>query len=180
MAAELVRGADRPVDPVTEPEAYRRLLLGLLGGDDPAVVAGTTAERMGDLVRAAGPRLRERPEPGEWSVIECLGHLLDAELVTSARIRWIIAEDEPDIVGYDQDRWVERLAHRDDDPHDLLAEFEVLRTANLRLWSRTTAADHDRIGIHRERGAESYDLIRRLSAGHDRFHLAQAERALAR
>jgi hypothetical protein len=180
MVAEPVHGNDRVVDPVSEPDAYRRLLLGLLGADDPAVVATTTADRMRELVAAAGTRLRDRPAPTEWSVIECLGHLLDSELVTSARIRWIVAEDEPDIVGYDQDRWVQRLAHRDDDPDDLIAQFTVLRMANVRLWVRTTSADHDRVGIHRERGPESFDLIRRLSAGHDRFHLAQAERALAR
>ena len=46
-------------------------------------------------------------------------------------------------------------------------------------WARTPAADRERLGRHRERGPESYDLIVRMSAGHDRFHLAQAERALA-
>jgi hypothetical protein len=179
MAAEPSTLADRVVDPVSEPEAYRRLLLGLLGADDPAAVAGATADRMRALVASAGTRLRDRPNASEWSVIECLGHLLDSELVTAARIRWIVAEDEPDIVGYDQDRWVERLGHRDDEADDLIGLFATLRAANLRLWVRTTDLDHERVGIHRERGPESFDLIRRLSAGHDRFHLAQAERALA-
>jgi hypothetical protein len=32
--------------------------------------------------------------------------------------------------------------------------------------------------MHAERGPESYELTFRLIAGHDRFHLAQAERAL--
>ena len=173
MASDL-----RTADPVSDPEAYRRLLLGLVGDDDPALVGVATAARMRELAHAAGDRLRDRPAPGEWSVIECLGHLLDSELTTSARVRWIVAEDEPDIVGYDQDRWVERLAHRDDDPEALISLFAALRAANLDLWQRTTAADHQRIGIHRERGPESYDLIRRLSAGHDRFHLAQTERTL--
>jgi hypothetical protein len=35
------------------------------------------------------------------------------------------------------------------------------------------------VGIHRERGPESYGLIVQLAAGHDRLHLDQAERALA-
>ena len=30
----------------------------------------------------------------EWSVLECLGHALDAEIVSSARYRWILAHDE--------------------------------------------------------------------------------------
>jgi hypothetical protein len=33
--------------------------------------------------------------------------------------------------------------------------------------------------MHEERGPESFELTFRLAAGHDRFHLAQAERALA-
>ena len=134
---------------------------------------------MREIVRDAGDRLRVRPEPREWSVIECIGHLVDSELVASARMRWILVEDEPDIVGYDQDRWVDGLRHRDDDPEDLIALFEALRNANLRLWAATPPADRERFGRHRERGPESYGLIVQLAAGHDRFHIAQAERALA-
>jgi hypothetical protein len=33
--------------------------------------------------------------------------------------------------------------------------------------------------MHAERGPETYDLSFRMIAGHDRFHLAQARRALA-
>jgi hypothetical protein len=167
------------VDPVSSPEAYRRLILSLLGEDDPADVQGATVERMRALVRAAGERLRDRPEPTEWSVIECLGHLVDSEVVASGRIRWILAEDEPDIVGYDQDRWVDGLRHRDDDPEELISLFAAMRASNLRLWASTPVADRERFGRHSERGPESYGLIVRLGAGHDRFHLAQAERALA-
>ena len=171
--------APATVDPVASPEAYRRLILSFLGADDPAVVQAATVARMRGLVRLAGDHLRDRPEPREWSVIECLGHLVDSEFVASARMRWILAEDEPDIVGYDQDRWVDGLRHRDDDPEELITLFEALRASNLRLWAQTPVADRERFGRHSERGPESYGLIVRLGAGHDRFHLAQAERALA-
>ena len=62
----------------------------------------------------------------------------------------------------------------------LLTLFEALRAANLELWSRISLQDRARVGVHRERGAESIDLIFRLAAGHDRIHLAQARRALER
>lgn len=178
-AAAPVDPAVAPVDPVGSPEAYRRLILSWLGDDDPAVVQAATVTRMRELARAAGDDLRVRPEPTEWSVIECLGHLVDSEFVASARMRWILAEDEPEIVGYDQDRWVDGLRHRDDDPEELISLFAALRESNLRLWAATPMADRERFGRHRERGPESYGLIVRLGAGHDRFHLAQAERALA-
>ena len=166
-------------DPVADPDAYRTEILRWLGHDDPAVVQAGTTARLHAIVEAAGDRLRDRPAPTEWSVIECIGHLVDSEIVTTGRVRWIVAEDEPAILGYDQDRWVDGLRHRDDDPDDLIALFDALRTADLRLWAGSPAGIRERSGIHSERGRESYELIFRLAAGHDRFHLAQAERALA-
>jgi hypothetical protein len=62
---------------------------------------------------------------------------------------------------------------------DLLRLFTSLRTANVELWRRSTDDDRARIGIHAERGPESYDLTFRMLAGHDRFHLTQAREALA-
>jgi DinB superfamily len=122
----------------------------------------------------------ERPEPGEWSVLECLAHASDAEWVCGGRYRWILAHDEPPLMGYDQALWVERLhAGRDESAEDLLALLEALRSANLALWRRIDERDRARIGMHAERGPESVDLTFRLLAGHDRFHLAQARRALA-
>ena len=167
------------IDPVASPAAYQDMLLSLLGDDDPAIVLVATEKRLRELVAETGPQLRVRPERTEWSVLECLGHFLDAELVVSARVRWILAEDEPDIVPYDQDRWVDGLRHRDDDPDDLLALFAALRAANLRLWATRQPAERARVGIHRERGPESYELTTRLQAGHDLFHIAQTERTLA-
>ena len=167
------------IDPVNTPAAYQAEILSWLGDDDPAEVQAATARRLRELITAAGDRLRIRPEPTEWSVLECLAHLVDSELVTSARVRWILAEDQPDIVGYDQDRWVDGLRHRDDDPIDLIELFEALRGANQRLWASRALPERARVGMHRERGPESYELTVRLQAGHDRFHIAQAERALA-
>jgi hypothetical protein len=165
-------------DPVTEAAAYQQHLLGLLDDDDPAEVQAATPDTLRGSLAEAGDWLRERPEPSEWSVLECAGHIADAEVVYSGRYRWIIAHDEPSLIGYDQDLWVERLHHNEDDPEALLAGFEVMRVANLALWARSTEAERARVGQHSERGPESFDLSFRLIAGHDRFHLGQARRAL--
>ena len=111
-------------------------------------------------------------------MLECVGHIVDSELMAGARERWIIAEDEPEIVGYDQALWVDRLEHNADDPEILIATFAALRAANLDLWARRPVADRPRVGRHRERGPESYEMTFRLAAGHDRVHLDQARRAL--
>ena len=170
---------DHSPDPVADAAAYQALLLGALGDDDPAAVQAATPSEIGELIEATGPFLRTRPGPGEWCVLECIGHIVDAEVVSAGRYRWIVAHDGPDLVGYDQDRWVSRLRHVDDDPAELSALFQGLRTANLALWARATDEERARVGMHRERGPESLDLSFRLIAGHDRVHVAQARKVLA-
>ena len=165
-------------DPVAAPDAYQAHLLGLLGDDDPETVQASTPRALRTFVAEAGEALRTKPEPSEWSVLECLGHLHDAEIVYSGRYRWILSHEEPPLIGYDQDLWVERLRHANDDPGELLGVFEVLRAANLALRARTPEGGRARVGIHAERGPESFDLSFRLIAGHDRFHLAQTRAAL--
>ena len=165
-------------DPVNAPDAYRRMLLGALGDQDPVVVLGGGPPAARQVIEVAGPSLRRRPEPGEWSVLECIAHLTDSDLIAGARMRWIASEDEPDIVGYDQALWVSELRQNEDDPELLLATFAALRRWNLDLWARLPVASRDRVGRHRERGAESIDLTFRLMAGHDIIHLDQARRAL--
>ena len=168
----------RPIDPVSSPEAYRRSILAALGDDDPVEAQTGAVAQMRGLVADAGPLIGTRPEPNEWSVLECIGHIVDSELIGSVRYRWILAEDRPPLVGYDQDLWVSGLGHGQDDPGLLVELFAALRRSNLDLWTRRSLEDRARVGIHTERGPESYELTFRLIAGHDRVHLGQARRAL--
>ena len=166
-------------DPIAEPKAYQDHLLSLVGEDDPAEVQAGVVEAWRTVLADAGDWAEVRPEPSEWSVVECLAHAVDAEVVSAARYRWILAHDEPDLLPYDQDLWIDRLHRGDEEPADLLATFVALRAANLDLWRRTPVGERARFGIHRERSPESYELTFKLLAGHDLFHLDQARKALA-
>ena len=165
-------------DPVDDPDRYRELVLSYLGADYPVGVQTLTLTELRVTVDEAGESLRERPAKGEWSVLEVAGHIADSEMVRAARYRWILAHDEPSLIGFDQNLWVEALAHNGDDPALMLDAFEALRRANLDLWGRTPAAGRERVGMHEERGPESFDLSFRLAAGHDLLHLEQARRSL--
>src|ERR671923_1366489 len=167
-----------PPDPVKEAREYQQFILCLLADDNPAEVQAGTPAALRQLIRDAGDRLRLRPGSSEWSVMEAIGHIVDGEVVSSARYRWILGQDEPRLAGYDQDQWQDRLRHNEDDPEELLSLFEALRAANLALWSRSSEADRARMGIHEERGPESYEFTFRLIAGHDRNHLEQARATL--
>ena len=165
-------------DPVAQAKAYQQSLLAALGDDDPAEAQSEGPFNARSLVIEAGPHLRSRPEPREWSVLLCLAHIADAELVMAGRYRWVIAHDRPELIGYDQDLWVDNLHTDDEDPEVLLAQYASLRVGNIALWRGSSPAARARVAVHRERGEESYDLMFRMLAGHDRVHLAQARRAL--
>ena len=166
-------------DPISAPLEYQRFLLAALGSDDPADAQASTPARIRDLVERAGDLLRIRPEPAEWSALECIAHVVDAEIVMSGRYRFVVAQDDPPLIGYDQDLWVDRLAGNEADLDTLLACFDGLRRANVAMWRASSDDERARVGLHSERGPESYDLAFRMIGGHDRVHLAQADRALA-
>lgn len=165
-------------DPVAQAKAYQQSLLAALGNDDPAEAQSEAPANIRAMIAEAGDLLWTRPAPGEWSAMLCLAHIADGELVMSGRYRWVLAHDEPELIGYDQDLWVNALHPDDTDPEELLRMFEPLRAANISLWRGTTADQRKRVAIHRERGPESLDLMFRMLGGHDRVHLAQARRAL--
>src|SRR3989454_11726386 len=151
--------ATRSPDPVMQAAAYQQHLLGLLGEDDPAEVQASTRARLLAVLKDAGSDLRRSPAPGEWSVLELLGHLVDAEIVLSGRYRLVLSHDRPSLLGYDQDLWVESLRHNDESPDELLEVFSTLRTANLRLWDRSSAEDRRRVALPARRGGGSYELV---------------------
>lgn len=167
-------------DPVTEFEQYRQELLNALAGDDAVAVLRESFELVPRLVAQATPgQLDKSPGPGEWSPREVLNHLADSDLVFGTRIRMIVTQDRPTIVGYDQEAWMARFGAMDADASETVDRWRVLRQANLRMCASLSPEELDRVGLHSERGAESARLNLQLLAGHDRMHLAQFRRALS-
>jgi hypothetical protein len=166
-------------NPVTEFELYRQELLTALGSDDPVAVVRSTLEDLSALLSAASSEvLRRQPAPGEWSPHEVLSHLADSDLMVNVRVRMIVTQDRPLLVGYDQEAWTARFGGLESDPRETLDRWRVLRRANVRIFESLTPAEWDRVGQHTERGDESARLIVQLMAGHDRIHLAQIRSGL--
>ena len=160
--------------------AYIAAVLDLLGSRDPLAVMRETIEVLPRAIAGLSPpQLRQPERPGKWSIAQVLQHLADSEIVGAWRFRLILAQDRPQLTGYDQDIWADRLRYDDADPGAALELFTVLRRANLRLLERATAADLTRVGLHAERGEESVGHLRNLYAGHDLLHRRQIERIRA-
>ena len=160
--------------------AYTRALLELLGPREPLEVMPELVPWLeGRLREVPDARLRQPEAPGKWSVVEVLQHLADTEMMYGVRGRLVLSEDRPTIVGYDQDRWATLFRYREVPTELALAELRALRQANLAVWRRVGPAELARVGLHSERGEESFGLMLRMMAAHDLVHRRQIERILA-
>jgi len=156
---------------------YVDALLGLLADSDPVAILRHTPDAVRQLIDSVPAAALSTPEtPGKWSIREVVAHLADSELVGGYRLRMVLAHDRPQIIGYDQDLWANRLRYSEADTRDAFEQFSALRRANLRLWQNLSAADLARVGVHSERGEESVGHMRKLYAAHDLLHLRQLER----
>jgi len=136
-----------------------------------------------DRLRAALSKVPEearqwRPAPGRWSVHEIVCHCADSETNGSLRIRFLMAEKDPVIVGYDQDEWA---AHFDYHAHPLaaaLAAVEAVRANTVPLLRRLSAENWARVGRHTESGTYSAEDWLRIYAEHLEKHSRQIEKNL--
>ena len=157
--------------------AYVRAVLELLGDREPLLVLREMPSALARAVAGLSvTQLRQPERPGKWSINQILQHLADSDVVWAWRMRLILAQERPQLTGYDQDLWAERLHYEQEDPSEALERFRILRRANLRLIERASPADLKRVGVHIERGEESLEHHCRLYAGHDLLHLNQIER----
>jgi hypothetical protein len=171
--------APQPGLSISSPAAYRENLFRLLGERDPfAVLAETPSALLRITHQHSASELQARPFSDKWTPNEIIGHLADGEWVYGYRLRLILCEDDPALVGTRQDAWVARQRHNEREPSDLVETFTTLRHLNLALWKRLSLEDLRRVGHHNERGLESLDLMLRMMAGHDLSHLDQIHRYL--
>jgi len=132
-----------------------------------AALAGISDEELG-----------AREAPREWSPREIVHHLADSEMTSAIRLRLLIAQDEPVILGYDQEAFVRRL-YPDRPIGPSLAAFEAAREATAPILRRLTDEEWQRTGSHSERGRYGVEEWLRVYAAHAHDHADQIRRARA-
>ena len=152
-----------------------------------------TAERAALIERyAAGPgRLRAalatvpeaartwRPAAGEWSAHEVVCHCADSETNAYARIRFLVAEPEPVIMGYDQETWARVFDYHTLPLEPALAVVDAVRASTAALVRRLPEAAWRRTGRHTESGPYGAEDWLRIYADHLEAHAQQIEANLA-
>jgi hypothetical protein len=130
------------------------------------------------LEGATDAELDARPAPGKWSAREIVHHLADSEMTSAIRLRRLLAEERPVIVGYDQDEYARRLFY-DRPIATSLAAFEMARAVTAELLVRMSDEQWQRAGTHSESGPYSAERWLEIYAGHAHDHADQIRRARA-
>lgn len=128
------------------------------------------------VAEAGEERLDDRPDPDEWTPREIVHHLADSELTSAIRLRRLLAEDDPEIVGYDQDLFARRL-HYDRPIEASLDAMDAARRSSAALLDALAEDEWARRGTHTEDGEYGVERWLELYAAHPYDHADQLRRA---
>jgi hypothetical protein len=132
----------------------------------------------GALAKVPREALQWRPGPGKWSAHEVVVHCADSETNGALRIRYLVAEKEPLIVGYDQNAWARLFDYHAQPLEQSLAATAAARDRTVPLLRRMSEADWAKLGRHTESGPYTAEDWLRIYAAHLEGHARQIERNL--
>jgi hypothetical protein len=122
--------------------------------------------------------LDTRPADGGWTPREVIHHTADSEMTSAIRLRRLIAEDDPLIVGYDGDEFARRLHYADRPIEPALAAIESARSTTAQILERLTDDEWQRTGTHSESGSYGVERWLEIYADHCHDHADQIQQAL--
>jgi hypothetical protein len=108
---------------------------------------------------------------GKWSIQQVVIHCMDSDLIAVDRIKRMIAEENPSLIGYDENKFVQNLFY-DAQDSELAAQIidlnrrqfaHVLRKLPDSVWSRK--------GTHNERGPVTAGKYLQSTVEHLDHHL---------
>jgi len=116
-------------------------------------------------------QLRARPVPGKWSTLEVVCHLADFDPILADRMKRVIAEDQPKLLGADENRFAARLAYHDRDIGEELVILEATRSQMARILKTLKPEDFQRVGVHSEKGPRTLEQLLTTAINHIPHHL---------
>ena len=120
-----------------------------------------------------------RPAPGAFSAHEVVCHCADSETNGAARIRYVVAEPEPLVLGYDENAWARIFDYHSHPVEAALATVEAVRANTVPLLSRLADAAWQKVGRHTESGRYAATDWLAIYAAHLEEHAGQIERIIA-
>ncbi len=133
------------------------------------------------LLRAAWEALPEaarkwRPAEGKWTAHEVVVHCADSETYGHTRIRLVLAEPEPLIVGYDENVWARTFDYHAHDVELAFRTIEAVRANTAACLRRLPETAFNKAGRHTQSGAYTDGDWFRIYAEHLEVHARQIQR----
>jgi hypothetical protein len=120
-----------------------------------------------------------RPGPDKWSAHEVIVHAADSETNAAMRIRYVLAENDPVIQGYDQARWAKHFDYHRMPLAPAFAAIEAVRANTVPLLRSMSDSDWQKKARHSESGSYGAESWLKIYAEHLEKHSGQIERNLA-
>ena len=114
---------------------------------------------------------KAKPGPGAWSIAQLVTHLLDADLVLADRMKRMIAEEEPVLIPFDENAWVDRLDAQAMSVEEAANLFVANRRWMTQILRRCTEGDFARAGRHTEAGRQTLAELVAKVTNHLDHHL---------
>lgn len=135
------------------------------------------AEVVAALAGITDEELDRAPADGSWSPRQVVHHLADSEMTSAIRLRRLLAEEDPVVLGYDEEHWARALRYEARPIGPALDAFGAARATTLQLLELMTEEQWGRSGTHSESGAYDVERWLRIYAGHAHDHAGQIRAA---
>ena len=117
-----------------------------------------------------------QPGSTKWSIHQILIHVADSELVSTQRLKKVLAEDEPLLMSVDQNAWASVLRYEQLDREQHLLLFKMLRSSMLPILEQLTSQQWERVGVYADAGHFTFKQLLEYRVEHVRGHIRQIER----
>jgi hypothetical protein len=144
-----------------------------------AVYAGGAARLRAAFEAVPEAARKWRPSDDEFSVHEVICHCADSETNAHSRIRYLLTDPAPVIVGYDPMRWSRDFAYQDHPVGAAMATIEAVRANTVPLLRRLDDDAWAAAGHHTEQGRYTAEDWLQTYAAHVEEHVEQIERTAA-
>jgi len=159
----------RPAE--TEYAPYYEGYVAQVGEEEIVPVLRSQLDDLDLLLSKVSPeRETYRYAEGKWSIREIAGHLIDGERVFGYRAFCIARGETQNLPGFDQNDYMLTAPYDGLELEDLLAEFRLVRLANIAMlrsldeeaWNRAGTANDNQITVR---------ALAFIMAGHVRHHM---------
>ena len=112
-----------------------------------------------------------------WTPRQVAHHVADSEMTSAIRLRRLLAEERPELAGYDEELFARRLHYSERPLEGSLEAVRGARASTLALLEVLSEEEWAREGTHSESGRYSVTDWLQVYAAHCHDHAAQVRRA---